>query len=389
MVDLLSAVLHAHGGLDKWRQFSRVQATIVTGGGLWAIKGQPQDPLPRRMTVALDHEWASGQTTPWDPLRSGTGEATGGARGPRGMRAGSLTPTRQLPRRAILAPGPTNRKEESSPGGRALDPRDRLAPAAQPDQLHRPRRRQLVRATDNTHRRDRLGQLVAEGTLTRNVALLVDRVPGKAKKFETFTADQVRVVLDGVADDRNRHAWHMALAEMRRGEIAGQRWDDVDLENKVIRIGPTRVDVRGRALDQDDPKTVAAERPLPIPDRLLAELKAARARQATEKLALGRAYNDQGYVVCNEAGEPHHPSTITKLWADAIRGLDVPQIRLHDARHTCATLMHLQNVPIALVAAWLGHADLSFTMRTYVHAQPEALQQAADSFAICPSKAIE
>ena len=225
--------------------------------------------------------------------------------------------------------------------------------------------------------------------MTRNVALLVDRVPGKAKKFETFTADQVRVVLDGVADDRNRHAWHMALAGMRRGEIAGQRWDDVDLENKVIRIGPTRVDVRGRALDQDDPKTVAAERPLPIPDRLLAELKAARARQATEKLALGRAYNDQGYVVCNEAGEPHHPSTITKLWADAIRGLDVPQIRLHDARHTCATLMHLQNVPIALVAAWLGHADLSFTMRTYVHAQPEALQQAADSFAICPSKAIE
>ena len=59
MVDLLSVVLHAHGGLDKWRQFSRVQATIVTGGGLWAIKGQPQDPLPRRMTVALDHEWAS------------------------------------------------------------------------------------------------------------------------------------------------------------------------------------------------------------------------------------------------------------------------------------------------------------------------------------------
>ena len=107
-------------------------------------------------------------------------------------------------------------------------------------------------------------------------------------KPQTFTADQVRVILDGVADDRNRHAWHMALAGMRRGEIAGQRWDDVDLENKVIRIGPTRVDVRGRALDQDDPKTVAAERPLPIPDRLLAELKAARERQATEKLSDGR-----------------------------------------------------------------------------------------------------
>jgi hypothetical protein len=59
MSDLLDAVLHAHGGLDKWRQFTRVQATIVTGGDLWAIKGQPQDPLPRRMTVATDREWAS------------------------------------------------------------------------------------------------------------------------------------------------------------------------------------------------------------------------------------------------------------------------------------------------------------------------------------------
>jgi hypothetical protein len=59
VADLLDAVLDARGGPDNWRQYSRVEATIVTGGELWAIKGQPQDPLPRRMTVALDHESAS------------------------------------------------------------------------------------------------------------------------------------------------------------------------------------------------------------------------------------------------------------------------------------------------------------------------------------------
>lgn len=59
MADLLDAVLDAHGGLDNWRRFNRVQATVVTGGGLWAIKGQPQDPRPRHMTVTLGHEWAS------------------------------------------------------------------------------------------------------------------------------------------------------------------------------------------------------------------------------------------------------------------------------------------------------------------------------------------
>lgn len=59
MTDLLSAVLDAHGGLDLWRRYRRVEATIVTGGQLWGIKGQSQDAAPRRMTVALDHEWAS------------------------------------------------------------------------------------------------------------------------------------------------------------------------------------------------------------------------------------------------------------------------------------------------------------------------------------------
>jgi integrase len=206
-----------------------------------------------------------------------------------------------------------------------------------------------------------LDQLVAEGRLTRNVASLVDRVPGNAKSFETFTPDQVRKVLRGIADDRNRHAWHLAPAGLRRGEIAGQRWADIDLEKRTLRIGATRVDVGGRAFDQDEPKTANAGRVLPLPDALLAELTAAKSRQASEKLAPGEAYADLGYVVCNEAGQPYHPSTLSTLWQAAIRGLDVPQIRLYDARHTCATLMHLQGVPIALVAA--GSAMPTFRSR--------------------------
>ena len=90
---------------------------------------------------------------------------------------------------------------------------------------------------------------------------------------------------------------------------------DIDLENRTLRIGETRVDVGGRAFDQDEPKTANAGRVLPIPDALLAELSAAKARQAAEKLALGEAYADLGYVVCNEAGEPYHPSTLSHVVA--------------------------------------------------------------------------
>ena len=85
-----------------------------------------------------------------------------------------------------------------------------------------------------------LSQLVAEGRLIRNVASLVDRVPSNAKKLQTFTPDQVQIVLRGIANDRNRHAWHLALAGLRRGEIAGQRWVDIDLEpNTADRCDPS------------------------------------------------------------------------------------------------------------------------------------------------------
>lgn len=227
-----------------------------------------------------------------------------------------------------------------------------------------------------------LEQLVVEGYLARNVARHVDRVPGKAKRFETYTEDQVQLVFAAIAEDRNRHAWHLALTGLRRGEIGGLKWSHIDLKAATLRITDTRVAAGGAVIDQvDDTKSETSGRPLPIPEGLLAELKAARKRQATERLALGAAYADGGYVVCNEAGEPYHPDTLTKLWTRAVASAGVLHIRLQDARHTCATTMHLQGVPIAVVSAWLGHADQSFTMRTYVHSQPEALREAAQSLA--------
>ena len=79
-------------------------------------------------------------------------------------------------------------------------------------------------------------------------------------------------------------------------------------------------------------------------------------------------------------GRRYHPDTVSDYWAAACAKAGVKRIRLHDARHTCGTLMHLEhNVPVAIISAWLGHADTAFTMRTYVHNQPEKLALAADS----------
>lgn len=226
-----------------------------------------------------------------------------------------------------------------------------------------------------------LGQLVHDGTLVRNVVAHVDRVAGKPKKFATYTPLQVERLLRAIRDDRDRHAWHLALSGLRRGEIGGLRWRNIDFEAKTLTIGPTRISVDGKAIEQDDAKSEDSHRVLPIPDPLLLELKAAKKRQLSEKLTVGTGYADLGYVVCNEAGQPYHPDTLSKMWATTVAMAGVPRIRLHDARHTCGTTMHLQGVPAAVIAAWLGHADVAFTMRTYVHSQPDALADGARSLA--------
>ena len=71
------------------------------------------------------------------------------------------------------------------------------------------------------------------------------------------------------------------------------------------------------------------------------------------------------------------PGTLVLAWKRLLTRAGVRQLRLHDARHTCGTLMHLRGVPVAVIAAWLGHIDAAFTMRTYVHSQNDALRSAA------------
>ena len=118
------------------------------------------------------------------------------------------------------------------------------------------------------------------GKVVRNIVEDVDRVPGKPKKFATYTPAQVEHVLRTIRKDRNRHAWHLARYGLRRGEIGGLRWTNVDLEARTVTIGPTRISVDGKAVEQDDAKSENSERTLPIPNPLRAELKAARKRQA-------------------------------------------------------------------------------------------------------------
>jgi integrase len=221
-----------------------------------------------------------------------------------------------------------------------------------------------------------LTDLVKQGLLTRDVAALVDRLARPKLKMRTFTQAEVKTLLHHVETDRLAHAWHLALSGLRRGEVAGLRWSDVDLDAGTVTIAHNRVSVNGKPYDSD-PKTENSARTLPLTPALTLALRRAATVQKTERLALGPAYSAGDHVVCDEAGRPYHPDTISDYWRTVCKDAKVPKIRLHDARHTCGTLMHLQGLPIVIISQWLGHADPAFTMRTYVHSQSDSLNIAA------------
>jgi integrase len=178
---------------------------------------------------------------------------------------------------------------------------------------------------------------------------------------------------DRVDHTRRRH--DDPLTGLRRGEVAGLRWSDVDLDARTLSVANNRVDAGGTVVE-NDPKSALSRRTLPLPDRLVSVLKATKARQGRERLVLGAPSGPWEYVVCNEAGLPYHPQVLSRYWREAVKAAGVRPIKLHGARHSCATLMHLRGVPVAVMAAWIGHRDASLTMRLYAHSQDEALKAA-------------
>lgn len=197
--------------------------------------------------------------------------------------------------------------------------------------------------------------------------------PTSKPEMRVWSATELASFLRAVRDDRLSGAWWLlASTGMRRGEVLGLRWSDVDLERSRLRITRTLVttDVQRKGqpgYSWGTPKTAKGRRLVALDEACVTALRAHRARQLGERLALGAGYADSDLVVCTVTGEPLHPKTFSYYFRRAARRTGLPPIRLHDLRHTHATLALRAGVHPRVVQERLGHANVSITLDTYSH----------------------
>jgi integrase len=230
--------------------------------------------------------------------------------------------------------------------------------------------------------RKALGDAVREGVLARNVATLVVGVPMPAE-FEPaiWSIEHTRAFLAAIRDEKLGPLYLLAACTgMRNAELRALRWQDIDLDAAHLQV--RQAFQRGKAHQPQvagAPKTKAGRRRVELPLLAVAALRAHRARQAEERLALGEAWHDRtGLVFTSAVGTPLDGVNLLKQFYALLGQLGLPRVRLHDLRHLQATILLAAGVHPKVVAERLGHSRVEVTLGTYSHVAQTLQREAAD-----------
>jgi len=227
-----------------------------------------------------------------------------------------------------------------------------------------------------------LADAYRKGTIVRNVAALADAPSLRARRraeIQAWDADQLATFLDAIAAHRLYAAFHLsAHTGMRRGEVLGLPWGDVDLQVGRLSVRQALVSV-AYEVELSDVKTGSGRRTIDLDPGTVDVLKLWRIQRSEE--CSGREPSDDDLVFTKQDGALVHPDSFSQTFDRKVAKLAVPGISLHDLRHTHATLLLKAGVPVKVVSERLGHASAAFTMTVYQHVLPGMQSEAAELFA--------
>jgi len=224
--------------------------------------------------------------------------------------------------------------------------------------------------------RKALADAVRWGLLLRNPAAQVDPPRKSDQEMATWSAPEARRFIEVVADDRLRAMWILLCSTgMRRGEVLGLHWEDVDLDAGRIAVQRALVEVSGYDLRLSDPKSARGKRSVRLDRHTTAELARHRRRQLEERMAHGLGSRTE-LVFTRPDGSQLQPQRVSRSFQSLARRAELPSIRLHDLRHTAATLALAAGIHPKVVSERLGDSTIQLTLDTDSHVV-EGIQEAA------------
>lgn len=222
-----------------------------------------------------------------------------------------------------------------------------------------------------------LGQAVRWEAALRNVADLVDPPRAARSEMAVLSVAEVRQLLATAAVDRLEALYVLAATTgMRRGELLALRWKDVHLDRSKLAVVATLQQEGGLSIAET--KTAKSRRAVPLPALAVSALRRRKSIQATERLAAGSGWQEQGLVFTSTVGSLIQPGNLLRRsFYPLLERAKVPQIRFHDLRHTAATLMLSEGIHPKVASELLGHSTVGITLDLYSHVTESVASDAA------------
>lgn len=224
--------------------------------------------------------------------------------------------------------------------------------------------------------RKALADAIRDGYLPagKNAAGLSAPITVTKKKRRWLSGEELQQLFDGSKESRYHALWVLAgTTGMRSGELLALAWDDLDWERKRIHIHHTLHQIDGEWVYL--PTKTKQEREAFLTDQAVVALKRWRALQRQEALAEGHA--DPEPIFTTRHGDPLHAANLSKFLKDQLRALGLPEVRLHDLRHSCAAWLLSQGTELKIIQEWLGHSTITITADLYTGVSEQLMEDAA------------
>ena len=222
-----------------------------------------------------------------------------------------------------------------------------------------------------------MNDAMREGLVVRNVVSLVKPLRRTTAERSTWTAEELRCFLQRTQGEEDFALWLiLATTGMRRGEVCGLQWRDFDAERETLTIQRTLSFVGGQMV-LGTPKTTRGRRTVSLDPETCSQLRRVRTRYLEQQLATGASPASDDMIFTGRWGQPLQPCTIGQRFQKLRTEVGLPHIRLHDLRHTYATIALETGVHPKVVSERLGHASITITLDLYAHVLPSIERAAA------------